>query len=308
MNDPLDWNDVRIFLAIAREGSLGAAARKLGQTQPTMGRRLKALEQQIGHMLFQRTQHGFIPTDEGQALLLRAERMEVEALAAMRELSGAEAQLSGLLRVSCSDWFGSLLLAPVMAEFSARYPGVTLELLTDPRLYSLPHREADCVMRILPFDDPDVVSRKLLRTEYAVYGRPGQWPAVAGDGRGCRLVLMDTAFGNMPDVSWMTALLPHATVAARSNSRETQARLCALGVGLAVLPRPLGDATPGIVPIDLGQAPPTRDTWLGYHRDMRRQPRLSRFVEWVVARLSDEAAQRGLAPIAEPSNPDDNPY
>jgi DNA-binding transcriptional LysR family regulator len=290
----MDWSDMRIFLAIAREGSLGAAARALGQTQPTMGRRLKALEQQIGHVLFQRTQHGFIPTDEGQALLPHAERMEVEAMAAMRELSGAEAQLSGLLRVSCSDWFGSLLLTPVIAEFTARHPGVTIELLTDPRLYSLPHREADCVMRILPFDSPDVVSKKLLRTQYAVYGRPGQWQAVPGDGRGCRLVLMDTAFGGMPDVSWVTRLLPRAAVAARSNSREAQARLCALGVGLAVLPRPLGDATPGIMPIELGEAPPARDTWLGYHRDMRRQLRLSRFVELVSERLSD-AAMRGIS-------------
>ena len=290
----MEWSDLRIFLAIAREGSLGAAARALGQTQPTMGRRLTALEQQIGHVLFQRTQQGFIPTDEGQAMLVHAERMEVEALAAMRELSGAETRLSGLLRVSCSDWFGSLLLAPVIAEFTSRHPGVTIELLTDPRLYSLPHREADCVMRILPFEDPDVVSKKLLRTRYALYGRAGQWHPVPGDGRGCRVVLMDTAFGGMPDVGWVMRLLPNATVAARSNSREAQARLCALGVGLAVLPLPLGDATPGIVRVELAEAPPARDTWLGYHRDMRRQPRLSRFVELVSERLSD-AAVRGPA-------------
>jgi DNA-binding transcriptional LysR family regulator len=282
----MDWSDLRIFLAIAREGSLGAAARALGQTQPTMGRRIKALEQQVGHMLFQRTQHGFIPTDEGHALLVHAERMELEAQAAMRELSGAETQLSGLLRVSCSDWFGEILLAPIIAEFAERYPGIVIELLTDPRLYSLPHREADCVMRILPFDDPDVVSRKLLRTRYAVYGKSGQPEVIPDDGRGCRLVLMDTAFGNMPDVAWITRLLPNASIAARSNSRLTQARLCALGAGLAVLPRALGDTTPGISPITLDEEPPTRDTWLGYHRDMRRQPRLSRFVELVVERLA----------------------
>jgi DNA-binding transcriptional LysR family regulator len=213
--------------------------------------------------------------------------MEIEALAAMRELSGADMHLSGLLRVSCSDWFSSILLTPVIAEFTTQHPGIAIELLTDPRLYSLPHREADCVMRMLPFDDPDVVSKRLLRTQYAVYGRLGEWDAVAGDGRGCRLVLMDTAFGSMPDVDWITRLLPNAKVAARSNSREAQARLCALGVGLAVLPRPLGDATPGIAPIELGEPAPARDTWLGYHRDMRRQPRLSRFVELVVSRLSD---------------------
>lgn len=283
----MDWSDLRVFLAIAREGSLGAAARALGQTQPTMGRRLKVLEQHIGHMLFQRTQQGFIPTDEGQTLLAHAERMEIEVLSAMRELSGAQTQLSGLLRVSCSDWFGSLLLAPVIAAFTTQHPGITVELLTDPRLYSLPHREADCVMRITPFEDLDVVSKRLLKTQYAVYGKAGQWVATPGDGEGCRLILMDTAFGAMPDVNWLTRLLPNAGIAARSNSRDTQARLCALGVGLAVLPRSLGDATPGITALDLGEHPPSRDMWLGYHRDMRRQPRLSRFVELVVQRLGD---------------------
>ncbi|WP_186270539.1 LysR family transcriptional regulator [Burkholderia gladioli] len=288
----IDWSDVRVFLAIAREGSLGAAARRLGQTQPTMGRRLKALEQQLGQRLFQRTQHGFIPTDEGQALLVHAERMEIEALAALRELSGAETRLSGLLRVSCSDWFGSLRLAPVIAEYTARHPGVTVELLADPRLYSLPHREADCVMRIAPFVEPDVVSRRLLSTAYAVYAAAGAPVELPARGRGCRLVLMDTAFGAMPDVGWIQRRLPEAAVAARSNSRETQARLCALGVGLAVLPIPLGEATPGLVRLDLGEAPPSRETWLGYHRDMRRQPRLSRFVELVVERLGDAGAAR----------------
>ncbi len=290
MKGSINWSDLTILLAIAREGSLGGAARVLQQTQPTMGRRLKALEQQVGHRLFQRTQHGFVPTDEGQTLLVHAERMEAEALAATRALSSAEAQLSGILRVSCPDWFGALKLAPVIADFSARYPGVIVELLTDQRLYSLPRREADCVLRIVPFDDPDVVSRRLLRSHYAVYGPGGRWDAAArtGDGTGCRLILMDVGFSHMPDVAWLLGRLPNAAVAARSNSRETQARLCALGVGLAVLPRALGDSTPGIVAIDLGEEPPARDTWLGYHRDMRRQPRLCRFVDLVVERLADQ--------------------
>lgn len=282
----MDWDDLRIFLTIAREGTLGSAARALGQTQPTMGRRLKSLEKTIGHVLFQRTQFGFVPTDEGQALLAHVERMEAETFAAVRELSGAETLLSGLLRVSCSDWFGNLLLTPVIAEFNALHPGVVVELLTDPRLYSLPHRQADCVMRMLPFQDPDVVSRKLIRTEYAVYGAPNTWTVAPGDGENCRLVLMDTAFQDMPDVAWITKMLPRAKIVARSNSREVQARLCALGAGLAVLPKPLGDSFPGIEVIDLGEAPPVRETWLGYHKDMRRQPRLSRFVELVVKRLS----------------------
>src|SRR5580692_3574263 len=99
----MEWSDLRIFLAIAREGTLGAAARKLGQSQPTMGRRLRALEQAIGHTLFQRTGDGFVLTDEGSAVLPHAERMEEDAVALQRQLAGHGRQLEGLVRLSSSD-------------------------------------------------------------------------------------------------------------------------------------------------------------------------------------------------------------
>ena len=282
----MEWGDLRIFIAIAREGTLGAAARAVGQTQPTMGRRLKALEDAVGQTLFQRTSDGFVLTDEGQAVLAHAERMEEEAIAIGRELAGAETALTGLLRVSCSDWFGVTMLTPVLAEFASLHPKVVVELLTDARLYSLPRREADLVFRIKAFDEPEVVSRRLMHISYGVYIQSGQTHPVAGDGAGFNLVLMDTAFGGMPDVAWILQKLPNASVISRSNNREVQARLCAAGVGLAVLPRPLGDATAGLELVSLGEQPPGRDTWLGYHRDMRRMPRLRALVDLVVERLA----------------------
>ena len=104
MNGPnLEWSDVRIFLAIVCSGTLGAAARMIGQTQPTMGRRLRALEESLGHVLFQRTRDGFVLTDEGAAVLSYAERMEEEALSFTRALAGQDAKLTGVLRVSSSD-------------------------------------------------------------------------------------------------------------------------------------------------------------------------------------------------------------
>ena len=284
--EAMEWSDLRIFLAIAREGTLGAAARAMGQTQPTMGRRLKALEEAVGQTLFQRTSDGFVLTDEGQSVLAHAERMEEEAIAIGRELAGAERALSGLLRVSCSDWFGVTMLTPVLVEFASLHPKVVVELLTDSRLYSLPRREADLVFRIKAFDEPEVVSRRLLHIPYGAYIRNGEAHPVAGDGAGVNLVLMDTAFGGMPDVPWIVQKLPNASVISRSNNREVQARLCAAGVGIAVLPRPLGDATAGVELVDLGEPPPGRDTWIGYHRDMRRMPRLRALVNLVVERLA----------------------
>lgn len=283
----MEWSDLRIFLAIAREGTLGAAARKLGQSQPTMGRRLRALEAAVGHVLFQRTADGFVLTDEGTAILPHAERMEEEALTLQRQLAGQENQLDGMLRLSSSEWFGTYLLAPVLAEFGRRHPKVVVELLTDARLFRLPRREADIAFRIIPFDEPEVISRRLVHVAYALYGKAGTPTPHTGDGSGVRLVTMDMAFSNMPDVQWLRRVLPNAIVAFRSNNREVQAELCREGAGLAVLPCPLGDATSGIMALDLGEAPPGRDTFLGYHRDLRRVARMRALLDLVIERLAN---------------------
>ncbi|MBW7962926.1 LysR family transcriptional regulator [Bradyrhizobium sp. BR 10261] len=282
----MEWSDLRIFLAIAREGTLGAAGRKIGQTQPTMGRRLRALEQALGQTLFQRTADGFVLTDEGTAVLARAERIEEETIALQRQATGAETQLDGILRLSSSDWFGTLMLSPVIAAFGKSHPKVIVELLTDARLYSLPRREADLVFRIKPFSEPEVISRKLLHIPYALYGKKGSKAPRAGDGSGVRIVTMNAEFAEMPDAAWLKRALPKAEIAARSNNRQAQAELCAFGGGLAVLPRPLGDRDRRLVVLDIGASPPGRDTYVGYHRDLRRLARLRALLDLVIEKMA----------------------
>jgi len=282
----MEWSDVRIFLAIAREGTLSAAARRLGQTQPTMGRRLKALEAATGHMLFQRTADGFVLTDEGSIVLQHALRMEEEAVALERQLQGSTRSLEGMLRISCSDWFGLHMLTPVLAEFSQAHPKVSVELLTDARLLNLSRREADLVFRIRPFTEPEVISRKLTHIGYGLYVAKGMPHPTAGDGSGFAIVTMDEAFAEMPDVHWVMRTFPNATITMRSNNRDVQAALCARGAGMAVLPRPLGDHFPGLERVEVPEAPPGRDTFLGYHRDLKRLPRLRAFMDVVISRLA----------------------
>ena len=282
----MEWSDLKLFLAIARFGTLGAAARSLGLTQPTMGRRLRALEASLGQTLFQRTTDGFVLTDEGTAVFAGAERIEEEALAMERVLAGGSRQLDGFLRLSSSDWFGVHVLSPVLAEFSQVHPKVEIELLTDSRLLNLSRREADLVFRIRPFTEAEVISRKLIHIEYGLYIRRGAPHPEAGDGTGARLITMDEAFSDMPDVGWLQRLLPRADTVMRSNSRDVQAALCANGAGLAVLPRPLGDSLAVVELVDLGEPPPGRDTWVGYHRDMKRLARLRALLDLVIERLA----------------------
>ena len=282
----MDWDNLRIFLAIAREGTLGAAARKLGQSQPTMGRRLRTLERSVGQVLFQRTGDGFVLTDEGAAVLQHAERIEEETLAFQRRLSGQDRHLEGMIRISSSDWFGAHLLTPVLAEFARLHPRVQVELVTSAQILSLPRREADMVFRIRPFDDPEVISRRLMHISYGVYIKSGIPHPKPGDGTGTPLITMDTGFSTMPDAVWLRRVLPNGHVVSRSNNRDIQGRMCVHGAGLAILPRPLGDGLIGVERIELGEQPPGRDTWVGYHRDLRRLTRLRALLDLTIERLA----------------------
>lgn len=286
----MNWDDIKVFLAVARAGSLGGAARALGQTQPTMGRRLSAFEQRLGQPLFQRGRDGFVPTELGEQVLAHAQRMEEEALGFERQLAGQGEAVPGLIRVSSSDWFGLHVLAPVFARFRQQHPGVCIELITDARLYSLARREADLVFRIRPFEGAEVVQRRLMTLNYALYGAPGLPPPTWGDGTGLDLVTLDTALGDLPDVAWLQRTLPQARVAMRSNNREVQAALAAAGCGWTVLPCRLGDAHPELKradpPSPAHEAPPSREVYLGYHRDLRRLGRLQRLLAHVVAELA----------------------
>ena len=163
---------------------------------------------------------------------------------------------------------------------------VVVELLTESRFLSLSRREADLAFRIRPFDEPDVVSRRLLQMHYGAYVAESAPEPRAGDGEGIGLITMDTGLGDMPDVDWLQHMLPNARVVFRSNARSVQARMCRGGAGVAVLPLPLAEAIGGLRRVELGEEAPRRETWIGYHRDMRRLARLRALLELVAARLA----------------------
>lgn len=279
------WDDLRVLIAIVREGSLSKAALASGQTQPTMGRRLRVLEKALGQTLFQRGRKGFTLTDEGVVALAHAERMEREALALARQLTGHEQKLDGLLRISSSDWYGTVVLAPIIAAFSRHHPGVGIDLVTDQRLYDLGRREADLVFRIQPFDEADIVQRTMGTIDYGLYiARDVPLPKIEQRGWGVSLVTLDAAYRDFPDVLWLRKHFPLARIAAGSNNRSVQARLCAEGVGMAVLPQALAAETPGLKRVETAESPPSRPVWMGYHRDLRRQARLKAFVDFCLAK------------------------
>ena len=280
----IEWDDVRLMLAIHRAGTLTGAARLAGLSQPTLSRRLKAMEASLAQKIFQRTATGFALTEEGRVLLPHALRVEAEFLAMERQLEGAGARLQGPLRVASSDWFGACVLARWAVAFRRMHPGVTVELLTDSRLMSLTNREADVAFRIASFNEAGVVRRRFSRLQYGLYCSSTMPRGYPRAGAAVDLVTMNAAFEDLPDVAWLRRQFPKGRATFASNSREAQARHCADGGGLAVLPRALARGVPGLREVPSAEPPPSRDLWIGYHRDLRQSPRIKTFLAFVQER------------------------
>ncbi len=144
----MDWDNLRIFLAVARSGQILAAGKALGLNHATVARRIDALEEQLGTKLFERRTNGSLLTAAGEALLVRAERIESELLLAGTEIAGAEAAISGTVRIGAPDGFGTFHLARALGGFANLHPDLTVQLVPLPRTFSLSRREADIIVTI----------------------------------------------------------------------------------------------------------------------------------------------------------------
>ena len=144
----MDWDNLRVFLAIARAGQILSAAKALHLNHATVARRLDALETALNVKLFERRTTGTVLTSAGDSLLIRVERMESELLQADAALPATGAELSGTVRVGAPDGFGTFHLAAVLAQFANRHPGLTIQLVPLPRSFSLSRREADIIVTI----------------------------------------------------------------------------------------------------------------------------------------------------------------
>lgn len=218
--------------------------------------------------------------------------MERSALSIERHLAGDSDQPEGLLRISSADWFAGYVLAPVLSELSRRYPLIVPEVIAGHRLFDLTRRDADIAFRIVPFTEPDIVQRRLTTLPYGLYAA-AHFPFPSPQkGEGLKLILMNTAQAHYPDVLWLQEMFPRAKTVFTSSSRTVQAQMCGRGLGLAVLPRALGDQLTALRLLDVGSEPPGRDIWMGYHHDMRQMDRLR-----ALADLASEMIDTQAAPI-----------
>lgn len=257
----MDWEDVRFFLALARHGSLSAAARALRVNHATVSRRVAGLEQTLGAVLFERRPGGYVLTEAGSRALDRAAAM-AEAAEGLRR--GGAGQASGLVRLTATRSLGDGFLLPHLAEFQRRHPGIDVELISDSRAMSLARFEADLALRLSRPADGDVKARRLATLTFGLYAGD-DWRRRLAAGETPRFVGFDEAGAHVPEAVWLARHFPRARMAFRANSHLTQRDAVAAGMGVAVLPRFL--AEPGLCRWEHPLRPPERELWMLWRPD-----------------------------------------
>ena len=284
----MDWDDLHVMLEIMRHGSLSGAARSLGVTQPTVGRRLAAIEAKYKAQLVQKTPSGFVPTALGTSLFELAQSMEANALAAERKIIGGDATLDGTVRITTVDTLAARIVVPALAQLNRLHPRIGFELLPVTRSLSLSRREADIALRVAPFENHEIVARKVGCIALAFYAAKDSPYA---DGRTDNVITLREDQAHLPEAQAIEQCFPEAHVVFRTNSRDAIYGAVVAGAGIGILPRYRADTDERLVRIDPGRPDIRRDLYLGVHSDMRRMPRIRAVMDCLIDHL---ASQRGV--------------
>lgn len=223
-----NWDDLRIFLALAREGSLTGAARRLRAGVATVSRRIERFEAALGVPLFLRHQSGYSLTDQGLALMPRAEAAE-EALVGLRREAGDQDQIRGHVRIAGIESLITPLLVPALVPLMAAHPGLDIEILFSTQAVNLHRRDADLALRMLRPDHGHLRVRQLVVMGFGLYGPP--------DGaRPDRQVSWADQVGLGTLLAWSHAFAGSGTPRFAANTLEAQIEAVRQGVGISVLP------------------------------------------------------------------------
>jgi DNA-binding transcriptional LysR family regulator len=284
----ISWDDHRFFLAIARAGTLTAAASMLSVSQPTVSRRLEAFERKLGARLFNRTRKGYELTAGGAELFETVARVEEELAEADRGVFGRDQSISGLLRFTSTETFVSGYLGQHVWEFLQENGEVEIQLICTDSTLSLGRGEADLAIRFTENPPETLIGRRLGTVAYAIYAAAGS----AGDrfSRGERsrwewIGMHTESFNRMI----FGTFSPSSRLKHRVDSVSAMRAMVAAGLGMSILPCYIADPDPGLRRIDPDPLIDSRfDMWVLYHPNARRTRRLRVFAEFVTDRIRSD--------------------
>lgn len=301
----MDWNDLRYFLAVAREGSTLAAGRALRVSQTTVARRIAALERAVGFPLFDKKQAGYAPTPAGEALLPLAERVEVEAQQFADAAGARTREVSGKVRITTEEIYAMGLLAPLLRELHDLHPDILIELDTGQQVRDLGDGEADIALRSSSDEQPaGTVGRSLGADDWTLYcsrdyaARHGV-PASVQELRNHAIV--GGGGGNLwiQYQAWLKSLGLEDKVAMHHATSTGLLSAVRSGFGIAVLPCVVADADPDLIRCIEPRANHGRVLWLLTHERIRHEPRIRAVIDFLYERLKKHVAALG-APAKMP--------
>lgn len=273
-----DWNRARAFLVTAEEGSLSAAARALGMTQPTLGRQVTALEEELGLILFERVGRGLVLTQAGTQLMSHVRAMGEAAVGVSLAASGQAQAASGHVAVTASEIYSSWLLPQIARRLRKVAPGITLEVVASNEIRDLKRREADIAIRNARPEEPDLIAKMVGEDEGAFYATSDYLSRLGPVTAPADLAAAEF-IGFKDNENFITALqkrgipVTPAQFPVLASSHSVHWEMARAGVGIGTAPCGLGDTTPDMrrVLADVGFRFPV---WLVAHRELRTSPRV----------------------------------
>jgi len=275
---PWQWDDVRFFLAVARAGSLSAAARALGVGHVTVGRRINLLEKRLGVTLLNRTPDGFDTTSAGEAILRQCSAMETAARDLERIVAGRDMLTTGVVRVTTTEALAHQLVVPTIAALRHAHPALQVDLIVGVRSLDIARSDADIAVRLARPSASDLVCRRLGDVGFSLYASRRYLAKSGTPKRGQGLRGFDLiGFTGAPAATspfFMGESLDGARIALRCDNPLIQLKVAANGAGIAELACFLGDSSPELVRVWPDEVPARRTAWLILHQHMRRSARV----------------------------------
>ena len=285
-----DWSLARTFLAALESGSLLGAAKRLGSSQPTVGRQIAELESQLGVALFERTGRGLVPTQSALQLAASAQAMEVAALQLARSGSGAQKQVSGTVRITASQPVACYLLPPILSDMRRALPEIQVEIESSNVVSNLLRREADIALRMVRPDQATLVARKIGAIKVGTYasrdylarrGTPKQPMDLIGHDmigydKGEDIIRGFRAFGQS---------ISREAFAFRTDDLIVQWEAVRAGLGIGFYANYLARADPDVLRILPAMALPELPMWLTVHREIRSSQRIRAVFDFLASAL-----------------------
>jgi DNA-binding transcriptional LysR family regulator len=286
-----DWNRARSFLVTAEEGSFSAAARALGTTQPTVGRQVAALEQELGVTLFERVGTSLELTPTGLDLVEHVRNMGDAATRVSLTATGQSLSIVGTVAVTASEAIAAFLLPPILARLRVDHPGIEIEIVASNQARDLHRREADIAIRNFRATQPDLIARKIKDSTAHMYAAPAYLERIGGvssakDLARAELFAFDRTNTMIDGLRALGIEVTRRQFPIVSENHLVQWELCKQGVGICMMMAEIGDREPRVRRVLPAMPPLPIPIWVVCHRELRT----SRRIRLVFERIAEELA------------------